>query len=122
MFQKKETTYRCQGRSRKTYWNKANWYFSRLYNFPDEETIKKEFNISKKKYGLLDLLFTHFIINYDERQEGIAQNIADKITKFRYSVNKTLNELNKIMKYIYENNYNKYDNIKLSYYPEIKIR
>ena len=36
-----------QGRERTLYWNKANFYFSELYEFPDEETIKKEFKINK---------------------------------------------------------------------------
>ena len=118
---KNETTYRCKGKSRKTYWNKANLYFSKLYIFPDEETIKKEFKINKKKYGLLDLLFSCFITNYDELQKDITQNVAEKITKLRYSVNKTIDELNTIMKYMYDNNYNKYEHIKLNYYPEIKL-
>ena len=83
---------------------------------------KKNLKSTKKKYGLLDLLFSCFITNYDELQKDITQNVAEKITKLRYSVNKTIDELNKIMKYMYDNNYNKYEHIKLNYYPEIKLR
>ena len=115
------TTYQnqWQGRKRKLYHHKANWYFSKLYNFPDEETLKRQFKISKKKHHSLWFYFTYCIDAYDELEKGVYEHLSKCIT--HYSKNKTIDELNKIMKFMYENNYNKYDNIKLNYYPQIKL-
>ena len=41
-------------------------------------------------------------------------NRENYILKSNYKVNKVIHELNEVMKHMYQNNYNKYENVKLN--------
>ena len=49
-------------------------------------------------------------------------DIIDRIRRHYHNknVDKVLKEFNEVLKFIFENNYTKFEDVKLNYYPEIK--
>ena len=89
------------------------WYFKELCEFPQEDELKKHFKIGRKYRMFRDLFQSDF-------QYGKSNMI--RMLEGRYikcSVEKSLKEFNEIIKFIYENNYNKFESIRLIYFPEL---
>ena len=84
--------------------NKLNWYSAVCYELPDEKTLKEQFNISKKKYKLLNSLFNKWVLSnanvFHYTSEYI--NRENYFFKSNYKVNKVMQELNEIMKHMYK--------------------
>ena len=91
---------------------KTHHFFSELYRFPEEDVLKRRFKLSKNKYWLFFNLFRDMDVRKDIVKQGISA------TYHRKNEDKVLKEFNEIIKFIYENNYTKFKDIKLNYYPE----
>ena len=91
---------------------KTHHFFKELYRFPEENELKRHFKLSKNKYSLFSSLFSGMDVRKDMIICGISNNYHPK------NVGKILKEFNEIIKFIYENNYTSFKNVKLNYYPE----
>ena len=85
---------------------KPIYFFGELYKFPEEDELKKHFKIGRK-YKMFCGLFQRF--HYGK--SNIIRMIEGR--NIKYSVEKSLKEFNEIIKFIYEHNYNKFEDIKL---------
>ena len=93
---------------------KTNLFFLEFYSFPKEDELKRHFKLSQNKYWVLEGLF----YGMDDGKP----DIIDRIRRHYHNknVDKVLKEFNEVLKFIFENNYTKFEDVKLNYYPEIK--
>ena len=93
---------------------KTNYFFERLYRFPEEDVLKRHFKLSKTKSMIFSSCFSAMDLGKDKIFEIISSNYHRK------NEGKVLKEFNEIIKSIYENNYTKFKDIKLNYYPQFQ--
>ena len=92
---------------------KPNYFFGELYRFPKKDELEQHFKLSKPKYRLFSGLFQdNMDLGKDMVIRAINANYHPK------NVDKVLNEFNEIIKFIYENNFTKFENLRLNHYPE----
>ena len=91
---------------------KQHHFFKELYRFPKEDELKQHFKLSKNKYGMFSALFSGMDISKNIVRQSISANYHPK------NIDKILKEFNRIIEFIYENNFTKFENVKLNYYPK----
>ena len=99
-------------------------YFLSFYTLPSYEKLREHFAVSKLKYNLYGSLFSWYLGRLHER------DIKDMIINSGYKIKPTFNQINKILKWIYDNNHQKkkYGSdeentpyiFKLDYCPQLK--
>ena len=98
-------------------------YFLSFYTLPSYEKLKEHFTVSKLKYNLYGSLFSWYLGRLHER------DIKTMIINSGYDLKRTINQINKILRWVYDNNHQEkiYDSdkntpyiFKLDYCPELK--
>ena len=91
---------------------KTHHFFEEFYRFPKEDQLKQHFKLSKNKHRLFSSLFDGMDVSKNIVRQSISNNYHPK------NVDKMLKEFNEIIKFIYENKFTKFKDLKLNYHPE----